>query len=791
MKNPLLDKDFLLKLDAIKKKKVFARIISLTKDEYPIEQIEGKVTQGSINVDGSSAVRRSCSLTLVAADLKIHNFYWGLKTKFKLEVGIENTIDPTYPEIIWFPQGMYVINSFNVSQSMTNYSISISGRDKMSLVNGELGGTIVASSHDFGTIDITDEEGNVTREDLLLKDIITYALNEFCGEPLHNIVINDLDESGIELLEYRGDNPLFILREVDSDIVVASYNKIYQNVILENPTSLEPYQKWHIDDSDTKYSFTELMEKSEELKFYFDELNSDFAGAAAHEPTMVWGDSKEKKYYVAKIEYGMTPGYRETGLTYAGDLILNAGDNVATLLERIKTMLGDFEYFYDLDGRFIFQRQRTYVNRSWNNLVESNGDVFADSVATTSAITYSFENSALIQSFSNTPVLANIKNDYAVWGTRKSVTGKELPVHVRYAIDEKPEYYKNFSGEIFITKEFDISLLENNFYNLVDWRELIYQMALDYRKNSKTIDNFEVQLAENNKLSNGHEGYYCDGKTGYEQYYTDLEGFWRGLYNTNPEPEYELIQMSKIKETFDNKNLYVKEFRPADSELDRNKKINEFYKIIDGELVNYIDTVNFSNMKVFVKLNSEEEKYIHPLDTLDISKKSLYIKNIEDKYIELKEYKFIVDGREEADKIKYQIYIKDGNKFLKVWDFFNVEKYYGQEIVIYPNSGEFFYIENAPDCGRHIYQDVYNKEKKDYESTEITNVDDLINNKLLAYYLSGEEKIYIADMPIYIRRQRDIENKEWYVLTDPIASNSDYKLFVDEFLSNEKVDGKI
>ena len=84
------DKDFLLKLDKTKNKTIYARITALTFDERPIETIEGRVTQGSINVDGESAVRRSCSLTMIAKDFNWQNYYWGLNTKFKLEIGVEN-----------------------------------------------------------------------------------------------------------------------------------------------------------------------------------------------------------------------------------------------------------------------------------------------------------------------------------------------------------------------------------------------------------------------------------------------------------------------------------------------------------------------------------------------------------------------------------------------------------------------------------------------------------------------------------------------------------------------------
>ena len=65
LNNPLLDEEFLLKLIEKRERKTYARIIALTFQEEPIELIEGSVTQGSINIDGASAVRRTCSLSLV------------------------------------------------------------------------------------------------------------------------------------------------------------------------------------------------------------------------------------------------------------------------------------------------------------------------------------------------------------------------------------------------------------------------------------------------------------------------------------------------------------------------------------------------------------------------------------------------------------------------------------------------------------------------------------------------------------------------------------------------------
>jgi hypothetical protein len=65
-------------------------------------------------------------------------------------------------------------------------------------------------------------------------------------------------------------------------------------------------------------------------------------------PAIITMDNND--YYVAKVSYGETAGYRFTNLTYPGDLIGGIGEALTSILDKIKNMLGDFEYFYDLDG---------------------------------------------------------------------------------------------------------------------------------------------------------------------------------------------------------------------------------------------------------------------------------------------------------------------------------------------------------------------------------------------------------------------------------------------------------
>ena len=76
--------------------------------------------------------------------------------------------------------------------------------------------------------------------------------------------------------------------------------------------------------------------------------------------------------------------------------------------------------------------------------------------------------------------------------------------------------------------EDSISINDNNVI-ICDWREIIYQMAKDYRKHNHE-DDFYVQVRKNNGRDLNGEWRYPNGITSYEPFYIDLEGFWRQLY---------------------------------------------------------------------------------------------------------------------------------------------------------------------------------------------------------------------------------------------------------------------
>lgn len=412
----------------------------------------------------------------------------------------------------------------------------------MCFLNGDLGGSLTASI-DFGVEEFYDKATKTTTyTQIPIEKIIREAIHIYALEPYHNIIINDLDEAAVELLEYRGDSPLYLLRNVDTDEFDNYTDDGNVEVYFEN------------DDPDTAFRVSQLEEKGG----YYDS-RVQLAPEASIDPSHLKfvGDTSSV-YTVAKVEYGQTAGYRQTDLTYAGDLISNVGESLTSILDKIKNMLGEYEYFYDVDGRFIFQKKKTYIQTSWNNIVKVGDEEYVENAAHSSAVVYRFDDSSLITSFQNSPNLSNLKNDYSVWGQRVSVSGEKIPIHYRYAIDRKPVVYTTITIEENDIKGYNSEHPEAPLrtqtsttytYPECDWRELIYQMALDYYKYNQ-LDCYTSKL-----ISANPETCYL-GVTGYEQYYIDIQGFWRQLYDTDPDPYY--VNYVQEDDTF--------EYVPVDSQ---------------------------------------------------------------------------------------------------------------------------------------------------------------------------------------------------------------------------------
>lgn len=582
--NPLHDRDFLKRLDNERNREIYARITLLTFDEQPIEYIEGKVTGGSINIDGASAVRRTCSLSMVSANLDINIYLLGLERKFKLEIGLKNNIESKYPDIIWFNQGLYVTTSVSTSRSVNNYSISISGKDKMCLLNGDIAGALPASV-DFGTLEYYSDDGTqIFYKDITLKDIIRQAVETYGNEVSYNIVINDLEDNGFELLEYKGDDPLYIFVRTDNNscenITLDQNFIVYVNNVAIKVSNIANYDN-------------------------FSEIASNTETQPPTKITMTPDDTIT--YTVIKTELGQTVGYRETELTYAGELVANIGETITSVLDKVKNMLVNFEYFYDLDGRFIFQKKKTYEdeNLSLEIVTEEDGTYYESNKVLTELF-YNFEGNELITAFNNSPSLADIKNDYSIWGVREGISGGEIPIHLRFALDTKPIQYTTYRVDVQshpIITYYDInnypeysgkSWVQDKHDNIIDiycdWREIIYQMSLDYYKFKDIKDDFYNQIMRNNLDETG-VSLYPGGRTGYEQYYIDMNGFWRNIYS--PGGFYHQVLLTE--------NLYKKGYYYIKDRFKKNDPIGRFATYSKRNLSSYDDSL------IYYEKDSEEE----------------------------------------------------------------------------------------------------------------------------------------------------------------------------------------
>ena len=566
--NPLLDKNFIELLDKHNQREVYAKIVCLTLDELPVEEISGKVSQGSLNIDGTSAIRRTCSLTIVSDNININEYYWSFTTKFKLYLGLkvpdyirnqhEQTTLPFadeytdgiflngeltypyeyYPDIVWFPQGVFLITDFKVQlNSNSTNNIYITGKDKMALLNGEIGGHFPHATdikyQEKDTYDtVTGELLSRDKTELTIKEMIQEMIHKYANEPIHNIILKDLN-NGLELLDYQGDNDIYLLKNVSTGI--------FETVLFDGDVI-------RYDTYGNKIKVNEIPAAK------LDTLSSQYVSNRALKIKATNSLLDTKYFTVVKCSYGSVIGYRHTDLTYNEDeLIANAGDTITSVLDKIVHMLQDYEYFYDLEGRFVFQKKLTYVNTSWNSLVRANIEnnptaiarsnltndfttnlnltdkqlddmIYSESAKLISQVQYSFIGGTTTTAFNNTPNIMNIRNDYAIWGKKKPKSeSRDLQFHLRVAIDEKPEEYVSFNGTVYKAEN-------------IDWRELIYQMAQDYYTHNHDED-YEVILSKNNPS-------YKFGQTGYEQYYVDILGFWRELYNPYPpnEKDYEDIE---------------------------------------------------------------------------------------------------------------------------------------------------------------------------------------------------------------------------------------------------------
>ena len=265
-----------------------------------------------------------------------------------------------------------------------------------------------------------------------------------------------------------------------------------------------------------------------------------------HSMTTNYSEAQNKDYDM--YEYGEDVGFIYTDFIYTDELIGDAGSTVCTILDKIKNYLGNFEYFYDVDGNFHFQEIKNYLNTTQAKIEIdklNSRDYLVDQSKGKSV--YTFDNSVLISSFSNTPQFNMIKNDFIVWGLKENANGNQMPIRYHLAIDEKPKV-----GEIY-----DVFFYVDPDDNLTKAKRPIkYRNMNELKKNDGAAGNFymteddgKIYTWSNNEYvlvdvnftkvqtTDWRSELYLQGAqteplgTDSNYYYTELLNEWPKLYN--------------------------------------------------------------------------------------------------------------------------------------------------------------------------------------------------------------------------------------------------------------------
>ena len=519
----LNDPAFLKKFDRLKIKEQYVKITTLSFDEKPIETIEGLITGGSITKDGSSGMRRTCNLNLIVNNDELNpskkiEYILGLNKKIDVLIGFINTTEEyTDFPILWFPQGIYLIIAANFSHALDGVTIALTLHDKMALLNGECGGVLPASVT-FSEMQDVNENGEVYIKRPRIYQIIQELVNHFGGEQLGKIIISDVENRIKQVMKWTGSFPLYLykVRNQTDNTMQCIYTTNYSEIEQANGTEVQMFS------------------------------------------------------------YGEDVGYILTDFTYPGELVGNAGDTVITILDQIKNLLGNYEYFYDIQGNFRFQQIKNYLNNSYsteqskkiNKFEDSNIDYVVDFIDGKSV--YTFETADIIQSYSNSPNYQQIKNDFLVWGVRKTIEGQQIPIRYHLAIDQKPilTQPRKYDNVLFYEDPYDgltkakipkIFLRETDFPAIGEEEQFYYasktkeffQWDPSISSYKKIEENLNFTSVEINSQDDYRTSLYFSGIAGEPNgiysnyYYTELKNEWPKIYD---------IQAKTYKET-DSSNI--------------------------------------------------------------------------------------------------------------------------------------------------------------------------------------------------------------------------------------------
>lgn len=409
MKYPyLFDTDFLDAISAETQQVLYTKVTALNWNEDPIYALEGVATGGSITANGASQVQRAGSLSIAA-------------------------------------------NEFNYKITDVNNVIAINKKIKLAV--GYENHTTQYVEHPIiwiplGTYIITN--ANVSHSvsglniSLSLQDKMA-TLNGTCGgtfkietkhHPIQVRIGEDIKEEEVLIFDLIREALIYQGGLSAEQIIIEDVPKIVRNAV-----------RW-----------------SGNKPVYVTEINSI-------PPS--YNLSYTKNDNADTYSAGDTLGYQYTTFTYpAKELTSKAGDTVATLINKIASAIGNYEFFFDVEGNFHFQEIKNFLNEgsAEDNLIAALNDKFLRNDSIGKSV-YNLASSAIV-SCSNAPQYSAIKNDITVLGKQEN---QSIIYHL--LVDYTPTLHKTYTGVAFVTDKYGVVRAQTGGPNEIcpkDWRSQIY-----------------------------------------------------------------------------------------------------------------------------------------------------------------------------------------------------------------------------------------------------------------------------------------------------------------------------
>lgn len=289
-------------------KHIYMRFLLLDSEMHTLDELQGVCISGTINLDVTSDVRRTCSIELYykdsTYDVAEYNKIW-LNRKVKVQIGITNY---NSSEKTWYDMGIFVFDSCNYNYSGDTKTLSIECSDLVSTINGTHGGLQDGESFKI-------EEGND------LKKVVEDLLDNHSDIKEHNIhtigVYGCLQNKSVDWKKNR----------------------------IDSGSSLEVVD----------------LEERDGVDYLYDSPYLDgyelYAASSGEKVTAISSDSR----LVSDVDVDK---YIDMGTwhTVPYDLEFDAGTSLYEFITTIRDLYSGYESFFDTDGRFVLQMIPTCEN---------------------------------------------------------------------------------------------------------------------------------------------------------------------------------------------------------------------------------------------------------------------------------------------------------------------------------------------------------------------------------------------------------------------------------------------